>query len=54
MDHINLLKHTIIYQDKFVDIERYLQLARDHDRVQVNSDLTLVITTPITQPVPID
>ena len=24
MDHINLLKHTIIYQDKFSDIDRFL------------------------------
>jgi|LauGreDrversion4_2_1035121.scaffolds.fasta_scaffold283398_1 hypothetical protein len=50
MDHINLLKHTIIYQDKFSDIDRFLQLARDHDKIIVNNDLTLTIMTPPTVP----
>lgn len=54
MDHINLLKHTIIYQDKFSDIDRFLQLARDHDKIIVNDDLTLTLKTPPTQPKAID
>jgi hypothetical protein len=54
MDHINLCKHTIIYQDKFSDIDRFLQLARDHDKIVVNQDLTLTIVTPPTVPCSID
>ena len=50
MDHINLLRHTIVYQDKFSDMDRFLQLARDHEKVQVNDDLTLTIATPPTVP----
>ena len=50
MDHINLCKHSIIYQDKFSDIDRFLQLARDHDKIIVNPDLTLTIITPPTVP----
>jgi hypothetical protein len=45
-----LLKHTIIYRDKFSDIDRFLQLARDHDKIIVNNDLTLTIMTPPTVP----
>lgn len=36
MDHINLLQHRIVYQDKFADVERFLQLARDNNKVRVN------------------
>lgn len=54
MDHINLCKHSIIYQDKFSDIDRFLQLARDHDKIVVNPDLTLTIVTPPTVPPSID
>jgi hypothetical protein len=50
MDHINLCKHSIIYQDKFSDIDRFLQLARDHDKIIVNPDLTLTIITPPSVP----
>ena len=54
MDHINICKHTIIYQDKFSDIDRFLQLARDHDKIVVNPDLTLTIVTPPTVPPPLE
>ena len=54
MDHINLCKHTIIYQDKFSDIERFLSLARDHGKVVVNEDLTLTLKTPPTVPPTVD
>jgi hypothetical protein len=50
MDHINLLRHQIIYQDKFSDIDRFIQLARDHEKVVVNEDLTLTVITPPTVP----
>jgi len=54
MDHINLLRHTIIYQDKFSDIDRFLQLARDHDKIIVNDDLTMTLRTPPTVPPTVD
>eukprot|EP00347_Sterkiella_histriomuscorum_P019960 403339632 len=54
MDHINLLKHTIIYQDKFSDIDRFIQLARDHERIIVNDDLTLTVITPPSTPKSVD
>ena len=54
MDHINLLKHTIIYQDKFSDIDRFIQLARDNEKIIVNDDLTLTLVTPPTIPQSMD
>ena len=54
MDHINICKHQIIYQDKFADIDRFLQLARDHDKIVVNPDLTLTVVTPPTVPPPLE
>jgi len=50
MDHINLCRHAIIYQDKFSDIERFLALAKDHGKVVINDDLTLTLKTPPTLP----
>lgn len=50
MDHLNHCKHTIIYQDKFSDIDRYIALAKDYDKVTVNDDYTLTLETPPTIP----
>ncbi len=54
MDHINLLRHQIVYQDKFSDMDRFIQLAKDHEKIVVNDDLTLTIVTPPTVPQTID
>ena len=49
-DHMNLYKHQIVYQDRFADITRFIQLARDNDKLNINSDLTITLITPPTVP----